>query len=314
MHTISNRWRLGLALAATAAAMWSVLPIALKPLLASLDPYTITWFRMTVAAVVLGLYQARRGTLPQRRALAGGGVRLIVFASMCLAANYLLYLMGLQYITPEAAQVTIQLAPMLMLLGGLVFFRERFSAKQWLGFVVLAAGLVLFFNHRLAEIAAARGSYPIGLALIIAAACSWAAYALAQKKLLARMSSSNILLLIYCGGSLVFLPISNLPAMLQLSALDWSLLAFGSINTLIAYGAFAEALEHWEATRVSAVLACTPLLTLGAMFVVGAATSLVAPEPINALSIAGALMVVAGSMVTALSGRRAHVPASAPAT
>ena len=36
------------------------------------------------------------------------------------------------------------------------------------------------------------------------------------------------------------------------------------MNTLVAYGAFAEALAHWEASRVSAILATTPLLCLAA--------------------------------------------------
>jgi drug/metabolite transporter (DMT)-like permease len=75
------------------------------------------------------------------------------------------------------------------------------------------------------------------------------------------------------------------------------------VNTLVAYGAFASALEHWEAARVSAVIALTPLATL--------AFSSLAPsfcprasraEALSAPS--GAALVVGGSLLVALAGRR----------
>ena len=73
----------------------------------------------------------------------------------------------------------------------------------------------------------------------------------------------------------------------------------------MAYGAFAEALEHWEASRVSATLAITPLLTLMFMQI----TNYILPEsidiePLNTLSIIGAVILVIGSSVTALSKSR----------
>ena len=46
--------KLGLALTLTTAACWGVLPIALKLALQGMDPVTITWYRFTVAALVLG--------------------------------------------------------------------------------------------------------------------------------------------------------------------------------------------------------------------------------------------------------------------
>ena len=83
------------------------------------------------------------------------------------------------------------------------------------------------------------------------------------------------------------------------------LLAFASINTLIAYGAFAEALNHWEASRVSAILAITPLLSLVAVEILHAIRpDLMASEELNWLAITGAILVVLGSMTTALGSNR----------
>ena len=75
-------------------------------------------------------------------------------------------------------------------------------------------------------------------------------------------------------------------------------------NTVAAYGAFGEALTHWDMSRVSAVLATAPLFTIGGMWAVEhAGLRLVPAEGLNGASIVGALMVVAGSMVCALVRR-----------
>ena len=66
---------------------------------------------------------------------------------------------------------------------------------------------------------------------------------------------------------------------------------------------FSEALEHWEASRVSSVLALTPLATLG-FVALGSrlAPALVESEPVSAIGLAGAAVVVMGSLLAALGG------------
>jgi drug/metabolite transporter (DMT)-like permease len=83
------------------------------------------------------------------------------------------------------------------------------------------------------------------------------------------------------------------------------MLVYCALNTLVAYGAFAEALSHWEASRVSAVLAVTPLLCMASVAATHALfPTMIAPEHIDALGYAGALLVVAGSATTSLLGQR----------
>lgn len=79
------------------------------------------------------------------------------------------------------------------------------------------------------------------------------------------------------------------------------MLLFCGLNTLIAYGSFAESLEHWEASRVSAVLALAPIVTLIAVeLVAGIFPQLIPPENITLIGIIGALLVVSGSVAIAL--------------
>ena len=61
---VSGRWRLGVLLASSTAIMWGLLPIALKGVMATLDPLTTTFFRFSLAAVVITPYLLVRSRLP----------------------------------------------------------------------------------------------------------------------------------------------------------------------------------------------------------------------------------------------------------
>ncbi len=301
MHRTTGNWKLGLTLALIAALMWGALPIALKVLLDDMDVFGITWYRFLVASLVLGALLAYRRRTPRVRELPGHSWVLLSVAILGLAANYLLYVLGLRFISPGTAQIVIQLAPMFLLIGGILFFKEHFSRLQWLGLVVLIGGLGLFFNDRLAELVSVASHYAVGVLFIFVSAIVWAAYALAQKQLLKDLPSDAIMWLIYIAAVILFFPLADLAQIRELDGQAWGILIFCCFNTLLAYGSFAESLDHWEASRVSAVLALSPLLTF--VFVSALtriAPGFIAPEQLNSLSIAGALIVVVGSMMTAL--------------
>ena len=304
LHRASGQWRLGLLLTLITAACWATLPIALKLVLEVLDPITLTWFRFLVAAVLTGAWLAARGKLGGYRALGGRAWTMLGVAALMLVGNYVFYLLGVQHTTPANAQLLIQLAPLLMALGGIWVFGEQFRAAQWIGLGLLVLGMGLFFADQLAAASRSPG-YVLGSALVIVGAIVWAAYALLQKQLLLKLGSMQILLFIYVFASIALLPFAHPSALLRLDAAQCALLAYCALNTVGAYGAFAEALAHWEASRVSAVLATTPLLCIAAAAVVHAVwPQALAPEHITTLGWVGALLVVAGSAAISLLNRR----------
>jgi drug/metabolite transporter (DMT)-like permease len=124
------------------------------------------------------------------------------------------------------------------------------------------------------------------------------------------MQAQQILVLLYAGSTLALLPVAHPNQITKVNALQGWLLAFACVNTVVAYGAFAEALRHWEASRVGATLTLTPLFTMATMWIVEhTAPELVRPEQLNFLSVVGAGVVVGGSMLCALGN-----PAVAPRT
>jgi drug/metabolite transporter (DMT)-like permease len=296
-------WQRGLALALTTAIFWGLLPIALTVVLTGTDAFTLTALRFLTAAVILGLILARNRTLPDLATLRGPALALILIALAGLVANFILFLVGLKLTSPTITQVVIQLSPMLLLLGGVIVFGERLTARRWLGFALLIVGMMIFFNRRLPELVHPQGQLGLGVLVIALGSFVWACYGLAQKQLLRTMGSQQILLLLYAGAAIVLLPFSALADVGRFSLLQWGMLAFCCINTVIAYGALAEAMKAWDVSRVSAVITITPLFTMLSVWLFRSAwPGIIHPEQLNALSIAGAVVVVLGSALTALGG------------
>ena len=303
MHQITGKSLSGLLLALTTAVLWGMLPIALKILLDVITANTITAIRFVAAAVMVGIWLGVRGKLPALAVLLNRKAAwLLLIAVAGLLSNYIMYLSGLNYLTAETGQVVIQLAPFLMMLGGVIIFKERLLLWQKAGAIMLVAGLLLFFNERLLVLVLQAGSETLGVLLVIAAGVTWAAYALAQKQLLVHYSSKQIMYLLYFAGSIAFLPLADFSPLQSMNQLHWALLVFCCLNTVVAYGAFAEALHHWEASKVSAVLAVTPLFTILFANVIGwVLPDFLVPQQLNLWSWLGAVFVVLGSALTALA-------------
>ena len=309
VHILSGRWKLGLGLAVFTALAWGLLPIALAITLPAVDAITITWFRFLVASLGLGVILAAMGRLPKLGAIDGRGWLVLIIALVGLVGNFVLYVIALAYASPTVNQVVTQLSPILLMLGGIALFHEHFNTRRWLGFVLLLVGLPLFFNRRLPELMHLDSGLGHGVALLVLASVVWSVYGLAQKYLLRRMQGQQVLLLLYVGSMLLLSPFAHPAHLLKVNALQAWMLAFACVNTVVAYGAFAEALRHWEASRVGATLTLTPLFTMVAMWILEhAVPGLVKAEQLNLLSVAGALIVVGGSMLCALGN--ASVPAA----
>ena len=174
LHQASDEVRLGVALATLTMLMWGTLPVALAILIERLDAETLVWFRFVVSSLMLGALLAFRGGLPAPRDLGRRGSGLLVVAVLGLTANYVLFMHELDLTTPANAQVLIQVGPLLLAVGGLVIFRERFNRMQWTGFAVLIAGLGIFFSDQLLALIESAERYLFGCAVMVAAALTWA--------------------------------------------------------------------------------------------------------------------------------------------
>jgi drug/metabolite transporter (DMT)-like permease len=297
----TTSWRLGLIFSLIAMVFWGILPLGLKLAVRHVDVITVTWLRFVIAFVLLLLYLTASGQLPPATQFSKRSLWLLAIATVGLALNYGLFLEGLALTTASNAEVLIQLAPALFGLGSVALLGERYTRRQWTGFGILCLGLTLFFHDQIQALLAHLDRYLMGSLMVVAAAVVWVFYAFAQKQLLRQFASSQLMVLIYGGCVIVFTPFAQVKDFLFLSPLDYSALAFCGLNTLIAYGAFGEAMAHWESSRISAVVSVSPIVTLACVLVLSRLNpQLVVPEPLTQLGWIGALTVVAGSWLIAL--------------
>ncbi len=305
MTQLANNSVKGLMLAMTTAIMWGLLPLALKSVLLLMDAYTITWYRFVFAAFFVGLILSMKRKLPSAVIKQTNLIKRLLFAAIFLSLNYILYLVSLHFIPAETAQMLIQMAPFLMLIGSVVFIKESFSRGQMVGSFVLISGLLLFFNQQFIDKSSiSNDDFLLGFIIMFGAALTWAAYAIMQKQMLRHYSSNQIMWCIYLVSALFFLPLASPQEIVSLDSTALLLLFFCCANTLIAYGTFAKSLEYLPTAKVSATLAITPLLTvLFATIAEHFWPTTFQAQHLNILAYVGAALVVLGSMLTALGDK-----------
>jgi len=303
-HQSSGRLALGLSLATVTALLWGTLPVVTKLLVNWIDVYTLAWFRFLAAsALLIPIVAHRRGLRSLLSVRKAPG--LIVICILGLCGNNLAYISSLKFVPASAAQVMIQLSPGFVLFGGLLIFKENFGRTQWLGFVTLIFGMALFFNQRYDVLMNGGSAYLWGLLLVVGAAILWTGYILAQKQLQAAMSPEAILLVIYVASVFLLLPLARPMALRDLNGMQWTLLCVFAVMTVVSYVCFGSALNHLEASRSGVVVAVTPLITVGiSRLAMPIFPEAIEVEALNVLGFIGAVLVVIGSALSALSRSR----------
>jgi drug/metabolite transporter (DMT)-like permease len=184
-------------------------------------------------------------------------------------------------------------------------FRERLTRLQLVGSPRCSSVSAAFqrAHRRLWR----PGVYARGVAFIVMAAVTGRVSS--RGSAASAWSSAAVMAWVNLGCGFLLAPLSAPDTLFALSPARTGLLAVSVLNTLVAYGTFAEALVHWEASKVGATLSATPVLTFAlAPLVATAFPGSMPPEDHNALAYLGAGLVVAGSALVALAGGPSRLP------
>lgn len=295
-NTTQISTRKGIMFAAITATLWGFLAIALKVAVGYIDPIAVAWFRFLFAFVflfgILFFSNKEKTKLILRPPL------LAIIAGIGLGFNYVGYIKGLQLTTPNSAQVVIQIAPIILAIIGLIFFKERLSKVQALGFLLALSGFVLFYYDKLSSFFnETRDTFNFGILLVVLGALSWVIYAALQKVLVKKYNPQSLNLIVFLVPGILLIPFVPMDAFMNLSLPMWGLLAFLGVNTLVAYGSLAEAFRHLEANKVGIIITLNPMITIAAMYLLSILeVSWIAPEKISVFGLMGAVMVVTGAI------------------
>lgn len=281
----------GISYAGVTALLWGFLPIFMKIALQELSGGSIVWFRFTFAFGVLFLILKFQNKQPESIIKSPPGFG--VLAGILLAANYFYFLKGVETGTPSNAGILIQVAPVMLVFLGVVVFKERFKWNQGVGLAIAVVGFILFYRDQSRQWGSE--AYTETSAYMVAAAVLWVGYMVFQKKLAATHKAQHLNLLVYGTAALVLIPTVVWTEFNNLNFGSWLLMIFLGVNTLLAYGCLAEAVNYIPLWLISMVITLNPFITLTAMSLLSVlAPGWVEPEVIGMWGYIGASIAIFG--------------------
>ncbi|NIQ03371.1 MAG: EamA family transporter [Nitrospinaceae bacterium] len=281
----------GLSYAVITATLWGFLPILMKIALKEFSGSSIVWFRFAFAFGVLFCFLKWKNRQPESILLAPPGLGIL--SGLFLAANYYCFLIGVDTSSPSNAGVLIQTAPVLLVVLGVVLFKERFNRQQGIGLAVALIGFILFYRDQSGQWGGQ--GYTESSLFVQAAALLWVGYMVIQKKLAGAYEAQSLNLLVYGTAAVVLIPAVTWADFDTPHPAAWGLMVFLGLNTLLAYGFLAEAVKYIPLWLLSVVITLNPFITLLVMHLLPMVwPGLVAPEVIGLWGYVGAGTAIGG--------------------
>jgi drug/metabolite transporter (DMT)-like permease len=292
----------GILLACTTAVFWGILAIALKFTVKYIHPYSIVWIRYLFAFLSISIWFLI--TDKKKLGIIFRPPLLLLTGAIFLGINYIGYMQGIRYSGPENAQILIQLGPIMLAAAGIIFFKERLSFRQFMGFIIAGIGLYIFFNDQSGHSLVDKSEYKLSVFYLVIAAVSWSIYGISQKKLVRTWPSQQLNLVIFGLPVLLFLPFVNFSDFTGLSMKMWLILLFLGVNTIIPYAAFAACLKYIEANKASIIIILNPIITFLVMaLLTWLDVTWITHENITLYGFAGVAFVLSGAVLAILPKR-----------
>ena len=284
---------IGLLYASCSSLCWSIIAIAIKYTLDFASAGTIVWMRMLTASLCLIFFFSL--TKSSYLKILWKPPWLGVLSALCLATNYFSYTKGIELTNASNTEIMIQLGPIILILAGVFYFKESLSWIQWGGIFIALFGFGCFYWEQISYAAHSAQRYFYGNLWIYFSACSWALFAVLQKKLSMSYPPQQLNILTYSVCAAVLFFTADLNVLQILSMKEYLILIALGLNTIIAYGALAEALKKAPATEVSFIIVLNPLMTIfliQMMHIYG--INIIEHEPLDWRGYLGAILVVSG--------------------
>jgi chloramphenicol-sensitive protein RarD len=163
--------RSGLPFALSAHLIWGLLPLYLRLVHAVPAFEFVSWRVLFTLPFCLLFIAVRRQTGELIAALTTWAVlRMLVISALLIGTNWLIYVYAIQAGHVYAASFGYYVAPLLQVLAGTVFLKERLSPRQWSAVALSGVGVLLLGWEEISL-----------LGISLAMALSWVAYGFVRK-------------------------------------------------------------------------------------------------------------------------------------
>lgn len=250
--------------------------------IANVEGTVSAFYRLFFAAlVVVPFWITRRPAWPNRQ-----DVLWIVLGGVFFALDLVLWNTGILLTSAATATLLANNAPLWVGLGAMFLFREKLSAKFWIGLFIALSGMTFIVGgNAWQELRLNSGDL-----MSIAASLFYAAYLLATQKARKKVDTLTFTFLSMVTGVVILFPVSILSdkTLIGFSAKTWlALLGLGLFSQLTGWLAINKALGRLRAAPVSVCLLLQPVVTaiLGIIFL---------GESLQTLDFLGGTLVLVG--------------------
>lgn len=287
--------RLTYALLVLMALIWGVNFSVLKVGTRHFAPLTLNGLRLALAATVLGVLAAvRRRHLPSR----GDAVRLVLLGVLGHGLYQVLFIEGVAHATASTAALVMAAGPAFIGIVGRLLGVERPSRAAWAGIGLQLAGMAGVVSGSATQRAApGQDGGLLGPALVLAAALTWACYAVLLKPFAARVDGLQLSAWTLFGGVAVLLP----AAAPGVARLDWGAVApagWGAVLYSALLAMVTAYLFYYRGVRVVGPVRTSMFSNLQPIVALGVAAATLGERP-GPLQLAGAALIAAGLVVAA---------------
>ncbi|MCV0403028.1 MAG: DMT family transporter [Chloroflexi bacterium] len=280
---------LALGAALLTVVLWASAFVGIRAVADDLAPGPFAFGRLLVASMALGvIFAIRRPRLPTRPRdwglIAASGV--VWFGAYFVVLNA-----GEQLVDAGTAAMLVNVGPILIAIFAGLFLAEGFPPRLILGSAIAFAGTVTIGVAT--GIGSTEAAAPLGVALCLGAAVSYAAGVTIQKPVLARVPALTVTAVACWVGTVVTIPFApglvDAAAGMRTDTLAW-VVYLGVFPTAIAFTTWAFALNRTSAGRLgSTTYLVSPIAILMAW--------LLLTEVPPALALLGGVLAIGGVVV-----------------
>lgn len=295
-----RRW--AVALVFITPFLWSVNYLVARSAPGAIAPHMLALLRWGLAGLILACF-AWPELVAKRQHLRQHAWQYLVFGALGMWVCGAWVYVGARSTSATNMALIYALSPVFIALVSTIWLRERLGWPQWVGIALAFAGLVHVVIKGQWE-ALAQVTLVAGDAWILAATVSWTLYSTLLKYWPSDFSPIARLVLIIAGGVLLLLPLAVIEAAsgAPMTQTVWSartallVLAAATLPGAGAYLAYATLQKALGAARAGLTLYLGPLYAAVLAFVV-------LGEPIEPYHLAGAVVILPGIYLAALSAR-----------
>ena len=265
------------------------------------DAVTLLALRMLFSAplfMILAWWATRGAAVQPLSGVDLRSVALLGFVGYYLASYF--DFLGLQYVTAALERLLLFVHPTFVLLISALLYKRRITQRDVVAVLLSYLGIGLVFGH---DVATQPGNVVLGSFWVLMSALFYAAYLIGSGRLVGRVGSlrfASYAGLVSCAAVVTHYFVTRDPTLIfeQPAPVYWLSLLMAAVSTVLPIVLTSEGIRRIGASHASIIASIGPVATifLGAWFLA---------EPITALQLAGAGLVMAGVLAISLQKKPA---------